>query len=182
MNWRSEGFCSSSTKKSPACSRLPYSSRRRPFKLAKRSRQRRLGVAGFGPHGKPEPHAKPSPGKWRKSAQHRSKASLQGTYERPAINDRFGSEAADSRCPRQVRLASNFRRLDISERPTLCATSGPLRQVCPPILSTLLHPPITIDRAAALSRNCRLVGPVEMDTIYSLRDRGGCHARSTKRH
>src|SRR2546421_2022288 len=43
-------------------------------------------------------------------------------------------------------------------------------------------PPITIDRAAALSRNCRLVGPVEMDTIYSLRDRGGCHARSTKRH
>jgi hypothetical protein len=43
-------------------------------------------------------------------------------------------------------------------------------------------PPITIDRAAALSRNCRLVGPVEMDTIYPLRDRGGCHARSTKRH
>ena len=43
-------------------------------------------------------------------------------------------------------------------------------------------PPITIDRAAALSRNCRLVGPLEMDTIYSLRDRGGCHARSTKRH
>jgi hypothetical protein len=36
--------------------------------------------------------------------------------------------------------------------------------------------------AAALSRNCRLVGPVEMDTIYLLRDRGGCHARSTKRH
>ena len=64
----------------------------------------------------------------------------------------------------------------------LCATSGPIRQVCLQILSTLLHPPITIDRAAALSRNCRLVGPVEMDTIYSLRDRGGCHARSTKRH
>jgi hypothetical protein len=46
----------------------------------------------------------------------------------------------------------------------------------------LFFTPITIDRAAALSRNCRLVGPVEMDTIYSLRDRGGCHARSTKRH
>jgi hypothetical protein len=58
----------------------------------------------------------------------------------------------------------------------LCATSGPIRQVCLQILSTLLHPPITIDRAAALSRNCRLVGPVEMDTVYALRDRGGCHA------
>ena len=43
-------------------------------------------------------------------------------------------------------------------------------------------PPITIDRAAALSRDCRLVGSVEVDTIYLFRDRGGCHARSTKRH
>src|SRR5262245_52013204 len=65
---------------------------------------------------------------------------------------------------------------------TAWATSRPIRQVCPQILSTLLNPPITIDHAAALSRSCRLVGPVEMDTIYSLRDRGGFHARSTKRH
>jgi hypothetical protein len=51
-----------------------------------------------------------------------------------------------------------------------------------PAESTLLHRPITIDRAAASCRNCRLVEPVETDTICSLRDRGGCHARSTKRH
>jgi len=37
-------------------------------------------------------------------------------------------------------------------------------------------------RRSVISQFARLVGPVEMDTIYSLRDRGGCHARSTKRH
>jgi hypothetical protein len=30
--------------------------------------------------------------------------------------------------------------------------------------------------------SCLVVGPVEVDTICSLWDRGGCHARSTKRH
>src|SRR5947207_13847894 len=66
---------------------------------------------------------------------------------------------------------------------------GPLRATKPTNTAGLpadtehaSSPPITIDHAAALSRSCRLVGPVEMDTIYSLRDRGGFHARSTKRH
>src|SRR2546430_16939006 len=40
-------------------------------------------------------------------------------------------------------------------------------------------PPITIDCAATFSRNCPLLGPVEMGTIYPVRGRGGVHVRST---
>src|SRR6266700_3710909 len=65
--------------------------------------------------------------------------------------------------------------------PYMRVTSGPIRQVCPQILSTLLHPQSRSTAPQRYLANCRLVGPVEMDTIYPLRDPGGCHARSTKR-